>query len=407
MVNNYHARSLIIFNKRGSIRVVPHEHKPFQTGNVLLLSFSHFIHDIYTSFLAPLLPLIIEKFSISLGQAGLLSTVMQIPSLFNPLIGMMVDRKGLVKWLIILSPTLTAIPMCFIGLATSYWMLLVMFFIAGVSVALYHVPAPVLIARVAGNRKGRGMSFYMTGGEAARTLGPLIAVGMVSMGGLEGFYPIVIFAMLTSMLLYRQLASIEMPDPPKRHMPIASTFREIQSVMIPLSGILTARAFMHSAMAVFLPVFIEQETGNLWLAGVSLAAYEALGVAGVLCAGSFSDLLGRRQVLFIAVVSAPLALFLFAVTGGIVRISMLLLTGFTLLSTTPVMLAVVQEHAIENPSAGNGLFMMVSFITRAVAIVVVGVLGDLFGLKNVYLICAGVGLLAIPFVLKLHTEKKE
>ncbi|SLM30465.1 putative membrane efflux protein (Permease) [Desulfamplus magnetovallimortis] len=375
--------------------------KKFQTGNVLLLSFSHFIHDIYTSFLAPLLPLIIENFSITLGQAGLLSTVMQIPSLFNPVIGMLVDRKGLVKWLIILSPTLTAIPMSLIGLASSYWMLLFMFFAAGISVAMYHVPAPVLIARVAGDKKGRGMSFYMTGGEAARTLGPIIAVGVVSMGGLQGFYPMLLCAVFTSVILYTQLADVDMPAPSPVKLSIGSTMKEIREVMVPLAGILTARSFMHSAMAVFLPVFIEKETGNLWLAGSGLALYEALGVAGVLSAGSLSDLMGRKKILTAAVVAAPVALFIFATTDGWVRIAMMLITGFTLLSTTPVMLAVIQEHAVESPSAANGLFMMVSFITRAVAMVIVGVVGDYAGLENMYIISSLLGLIAIPFVFKL------
>ncbi len=377
--------------------------KPFQTGNVLLLSFSHFIHDIYTSFLAPLLPLIIETFSITLGQAGLLSTVMQIPSLFNPLLGVLVDRKGLVKWLIILSPTLTAIPMSLIGFASSYWMLLVMLFTAGISVALYHVPTPVLIARVAGDRKGRGMSFFMTGGEAARTLGPLIAVGVVSIGGIKGLYPVMLCAIFTSVLLYVQLKNINMPAPPTQKRSILSSFNEIKDVMIPLTGIMTARAFMHSGMAVFLPVFIARETGNLWLAGSALALYEALGVAGVLSAGTLSDLMGRKKILLAIAITAPVALFLFAVTGGIIRIAMLLITGFTLLASTPVMLAVIQEQAKESPSAANGLFMMVTFMTRGVAIVLVGLMGDYMGLENMYIISSFLGLIAIPFAFKLKT----
>jgi FSR family fosmidomycin resistance protein-like MFS transporter len=35
----------------------------FQTGKILALSIGHFIHDVYSSFLAPLLPLLIEKLS--------------------------------------------------------------------------------------------------------------------------------------------------------------------------------------------------------------------------------------------------------------------------------------------------------------------------------------------------------
>ncbi|MBU4037069.1 MAG: MFS transporter, partial [Proteobacteria bacterium] len=60
----------------------------FQTRAVLLLSICHFVHDIYSSFLSPLLPLLIEKFSLTLARAGLLSTVMQLPALLNPLIGL-------------------------------------------------------------------------------------------------------------------------------------------------------------------------------------------------------------------------------------------------------------------------------------------------------------------------------
>lgn len=67
----------------------------FQTGKILALSIAHFIHDVYSSFLAPLLLLLIEKLSMSLTQAGFLSTVMQIPALINPYIGVLADRIGL------------------------------------------------------------------------------------------------------------------------------------------------------------------------------------------------------------------------------------------------------------------------------------------------------------------------
>ena len=39
----------------------------FQQGNVILISFAHFVHDVYSSFLAPILPLLIEKFNSSLA----------------------------------------------------------------------------------------------------------------------------------------------------------------------------------------------------------------------------------------------------------------------------------------------------------------------------------------------------
>jgi len=254
----------------------------FQTGRVTLVAFSHFIHDVYTSFLAPLLPIIIEKLSLTLSQAGLLSTVMQIPALLNPVIGLFADNKGLARWLVILSPTLTAIPMSFILSASSYWVLLVLMFFSGISVALYHVPSPVLVAKYSGNRKGRGMSIFMTGGESARTFGPMFAVAAVSFLGPDRFYTVIGFAVLTSFLLYFTLEKEEQKTSIKRTGSLKSSYNEIKHVLIPLSGILSARAFMHASMGVFLTVFVEKETGSLWYGGAALTRYEAFGVAGVL-----------------------------------------------------------------------------------------------------------------------------
>ncbi len=67
--------------------VAIHASKDFRTGGVLLISLCHFIHDVYSSFLSPLLPLLIEKLSLSLTRAGLLSTVMHLPAVLNPVNG--------------------------------------------------------------------------------------------------------------------------------------------------------------------------------------------------------------------------------------------------------------------------------------------------------------------------------
>ncbi len=374
----------------------------FQTGRVALVAFSHFIHDVYTSFLSPLLPLIIEKLSLTLSQAGLLSTIMQVPALCNPVIGLFADNKGVARWLVILAPTLTAVPMSLILHASSYYMLLVLLFFSGIRVALYHVPSPVLISKYSGNRKGRGMSIFMTGGESARTVGPVFAVAAVSFLGADHFYFVMGFAVLTSVLLYFSLEKAEQKTQFKRSGSLAASFREIRHVLIPLSGILSARSFMHAAMGVFLTVFVEKETGSLWLGGAALTLYEAFGVAGVLSAGTLSDWLGRQRVLFWVLIIAPVAILIFVFTNGIIKIMMVLITGFAVLSTTPVMLVIIQENAKVNPAAANGLFMMISFAVRSLAVFLAGIIGDVAGLENMFIISAVIGFFAIPFLLKLE-----
>ncbi|WP_051305527.1 MFS transporter [Desulfogranum mediterraneum] len=377
----------------------------FQLGRVLTLSICHFIHDAYTSFLAPLLPLLIEKLSMSLTQAGLLTTVMQIPALLNPYLGSLADKVS-VRYFIIFAPGVTAICMSLIGVAPNYATLVLLFFIAGISVALFHVPAPVLIYRYSGMRKGLGMSFFMTGGELARTLGPLVAIGAVSLLGLENIAPLMVVGIAASLLLYFRFQHVPVAKRANHSATMKDAWQESRHIFRPLGAILFFRGFMHASGATFLPTFVNEYTGSLWLAGISLTVYESAGVLGAMSCGHLSDRFGRRRLLLLTLLSAPPFLFAFVLLNGFYWLQLITLfgLGFTLLSTTPVMLAMVQEHAPDHPATANGFFMMISFLARSAVVVLVGAIADLIGLGNTYLFSAALGLGAIPFILSLPGE---
>lgn len=376
----------------------------FNLAGVTAVSIGHFIHDVYTSFLAPLLPLLIEKLSMTLTQAGLLSTAMQLPALINPWIGILADRIS-VRWFLILAPAMTAVFMSLIGVAPTYGVLLILMLFTGISVSVFHVPAPVVVARMSGARKGMGMSFFMVGGEAARAIGPMVAVSVVALMGLEGFYPVMIVGILCCALLF--FTTLDLPvttTTAAAPVPLLQTWRALRHILMPISGILVARGFMHGCMAAFLPTFITMNTGNLWLAGAALTIYETAGVAGVMVAGTLSDRFGRRRMLTLSLLGAPLSLLAFVWVDGWAAYALLAMTGFTLLSTTPVMLALVQENAGDSPAAANGLFMMISFLARSAVVVIIGLSGDLIGLKMTFMIFALVGFGGLPFVFKLAPD---
>ena len=160
----------------------------FQTEQVLTISSGHFVHDVYSAFLAPLLPLLIEKMSLTLTLAGSLSAFMQLPAILTPFIGHLADKYNL-RYLVIIAPALTATVMSAMGLAPNYATLALLLILAGISSALFHAPAPAMVGQISGKRVGKGMSWFMGGGELARTVGPLVAVWAVSLLGVGGHVP--------------------------------------------------------------------------------------------------------------------------------------------------------------------------------------------------------------------------
>lgn len=180
----------------------------FNTPKVVSVSIAHHIHDIYSSFLAPILPVLMEKFSISYALAGLLNVIQRIPSLSNPFIGMIADKMS-VRYFIIFAPALTAVSMSLIGVAPSYIFVALLLLVTGVSSTLFHVPAPVMIKHVSGNKIGKGMSFYMAGGELARTIGPVTVLGAISLWGFEGTYRLIPLGLIASGILFFKFKDVQ------------------------------------------------------------------------------------------------------------------------------------------------------------------------------------------------------
>jgi FSR family fosmidomycin resistance protein-like MFS transporter len=74
------------------------------------------------------------------------------------------------------------------------------------------------------------------------------------------------------------------------------------------------------------------------------------------------------------------------------------------LSTTPVMLAMVQEQFPKNRAVANGIFMSIVFVLRPLGTLAIGTLGDRYGLQTAFLWGALISFLSLPVVLLIPTQ---
>lgn len=374
--------------------------KKFQLGTVLIISTAHLCNDIYASFLSPLLPLLINKLGISISMAGLLDVVRNIPSLFNPLVGIMADRVS-VRYFVILAPSITAVTMSLLGLSPSYGIILITLFISGIGSTLFHVPAPVMIKRVAADRTGTGMSLFMLGGELSRTLGPLIITAAVSIWGLEGTFRLMPFGLAASAVLFVKVRNLKLHEHVKRDestLKAWSTFKKHRSLFISISGFILFTSALKLPLTLYLPAYLVHQGKSLWSASFSLSLLQLAGAAGTFSSGFVADKMGMKTTLLISAIATPLLMWLFLSLDSKFTAPLLFALGFFLFAPNPVLLAVVQDTGSDHPSFMNGVYMTIMFGISSLMTLLVGNLVDTVGFDLTYRMAVFISAAALPFI---------
>ena len=372
----------------------------FRKADVMVLSFAHLAHDTFSAFLAPLLPLLIDKLGMSLSMTAFLDIIRRIPALFNPFLGLLAEKTG-IKYFVILTPAITAISMGLVGLANSFAVLFILLFVAGISAALFHVPSPVIVKEASGNKVGTGMSFFMVGGELARTLGPLLVISAVSLWSLEEIYRLIPLGIIASLVLYVKLKNLDVDrqtQKPKEKGDTRKLLRRYWPFFGVIAGFLCFQAAMKSALTLYLPVYLTSQGESLWFAGISLAVLQFSGVIGTFCAGNISDKIGRRKTLVISSIGSVAAMALFVFTQNIIILAIL---GLFLFASGPVLMASIQDTDSNMPTFMNSMYMFINFGVGSILVFALGFVGDWIGLERTYELCVLFALGTIPMAFLL------
>jgi len=376
------------------------KNKKFNRERVFTLSFAHLSHDTFSSFLAPLLPLLIEKLGMTLFMSAFLDIARRVPALFNPFFGLIAEKRG-AKYFVILTPTITAISMSLIGLSSSYTMLMILLIVAGISSALFHIPSPTMIKEASGDRVGLGMSFFMVGGELARTVGPLLVLSAVAWWGLEEVYRLMPIGLIASWILYIKLKDFEIDRPltkPREKGDVKKVLKKYHLFFISIGLFIMAQSGMKSALSFYLPVYLVQQGESLWYAGISLSILQFFGVLGTFLSGNISDKIGRKNTLLIATIGSITFMALFIWSNNITLLAFL---GLFVFSTNPVLMALVQDSSSHMPTFMNSIYMSINFGVSSLMVFLIGYLGDSYGLQTTYIVSASIALIAIPMIFVL------
>jgi len=279
--------------------------------------------------------------------------------------------------------------------------------VTGLSSASLHAIAPAMAARFSGPRLSQGMGFWVVGGYLCLALGPLIAVSGVNLLKLERTPWLMIGGWLGSAILYLRLRDVQQARMRTETNSWRAGFQAMRPILVPVASILAARALLMSATLTFLPIYLTEQGANLWLAGVALSVVHTSSAVGALIAASTSDRLGRRLVVTVSLLSPALLMMILIRVSGWVQIPALLGLGATVPASQVVLMTLTQEYCPENRALAIGVYSSLTFISESIGAVVLGVLGDLFGLRLAFATGAVILLAGLPLVLLLPKERSQ
>ena len=378
----------------------------FNLGAVLTISGAHFAHDTYPAFLAPLLPLLIEKLSMPLAAAGALATIARLPFLIQPFLGAWADRAD-VRAFVIAGPAVTALCMSLIGVAPNYLAVVVLLICAGLSSSAFHPAAAATSSHSSGNTWGRGASLYMTGGELGRAVGPLFIVSIVAWLTLERSYVAAVPGVIFSLLLFWQLRTRSASRISGSSMSgIWDAVKAQRRALLLLSGMILFRSTAIVSFTTFYPAYLVGNGSSLFFAGFAMTVYELAGAAGALVGGTLSDKIGRRTMMLASqLVSGPLLFAALSFGESPIGLISLGLAGAMLISASPVQLTLGQELLPGSRSTAAGIVFFLGF-EGSLFTLVIGFLADVIGLGPALGFSVLASMLSIPFTLALPEPRK-
>ena len=178
--------------------------------------------ELVSNFLPVVYPTLVAEAGFSFAQVGTVTLVATLGmTLPQPLFGMLVRRFDAGR-LVIAAVLWCGLFYGLVGLAGSYWPLLVMVALGGLGSALFHPAGSVVASAARSRRRGAAMSIFSVGGNAGAALSPLLMAAVLGWHGLPGTLatiPLAFAAGLILLLLSRHGAVSAATRSPAIHRP--------------------------------------------------------------------------------------------------------------------------------------------------------------------------------------------
>lgn len=366
-------------------------------------SLAHFSNDLFLAFFAPTLPVLIEQMHLLKVQAGILNLGMELMALTMPLVGHLADKKDIRKYMF-LTPAITALCMSSLTLVPNFYLLFIVLIVGGLSIYFYHAIGPADIGQVSEKSLGSILAIWNIAGQVGFLVGPLVITTILTSGAYSKLPYLFLVGVLLSIVLYvlwgKMPAGENKAQVEENHQ--RKLDRETRNHLVrqfaPIVGISITNSLIRSSAYAYLPVYIVEQGGSLWMSGFAVSTYFGAGVVGNYIGGVLYDRIGSKWATAISLLGFSVSFTVTIFASGFGQLALIAVMGMFGFMLMPTLMAMLQKNNPQDRSLTNGLFLGFTYSITALGSVVVGYMLDHAATQSVFLFNAAIGLTSLLFV---------
>ena len=367
----------------------------------------HFIGDFYVSFISPLLPVFVEKFSLTLTQVGLMVGISRVLAfVVQPPVGYLADHYR-TRFFVLGGPLLAIVFVPLVGIAPGFLALIIFISLGSIGSSMFHPTLAGMVSTYSGRHFGFSMSIFNMGGTLGFAVGPLFIAYCVTFYGLRTSPYTMIFGLTAMVLLFKII-----PLPQGEGLKslgfagsLSAVLGPVWKSMVLLWIVMVLRTFVAQSFMTFIPVLYAKEGFSLVSIGTMVSLFTVAGAMSGLIAGHLSDKIGYKPVLYSAFgLTTPSLYLLLYLSGNWIYFS-IFWAGFFAMAALPLGVAMAQELAPRGRSMVSSLMMGLVFGTGGMMTPVTGMLADVYSIRAVLSCLAIIPFLTIGLIFLLPGKK--
>lgn len=352
---------------------------------IFALTLVHFIGDFYFSFVTPLLPVFVERFSLTLTQVGLITGVSRLLAfVVQPSVGYLADHYH-TRFFVLGGPLIAVVSIPLVGVAPGFLILLLFVCLGSIGTSMFHPTSAAMVSTYAGRHFGLSMSVFNMGGTLAFGVGPLFITYFVGAYGLEASPVAMVLGLAVVILLFRIV-----PLPVGEGLGKLGFLGSIREALGPVWKsimliwvVMVLRSFVSQSFLTFVPILLSNEGHSLVSIGAMVSLFTVAGAISGLLGGHLSDRFGYKPIFYVSHgLASPFLFLLIFLSGNWVYFSVFM-AGFFVLATLPLGVAMGQELAPRGKSMVSSLMMGLAYGTGGMMTALTGKLADFFSIRPV------------------------